>query len=267
MLRWRVISAIFGIPLIIGAAWYGGLVLMFLVMLIVIKGVFEMLRLQRGLSIYPNIFLTLSGSLTLLGVAYLKEWSFAGIVFTILVIAHLLLMVVKYPKYKFQDAAAGMFTTIYMSLFAYIYLLSTLPDGNYWLLLMIASTWTSDTFAYFAGSNLGKRKLAPDISPNKTIEGAVGGLIGAVIGTLIMAYIFFDTVTTSFFFVIMLLLGILIAVLSQLGDLVASSLKRQAKIKDAGTVIPGHGGVLDRFDSMLLSAPLVYYFAVIFIIY
>ena len=266
MLSLRIISAIFGIPLIIGAAWYGGLILMFLVMLIVIKGVFEMLRMLRGLNIFPNIFLTLFGALVLLAIAYLEEWHFTGIVFTVLVILHLLLIVINYPKYRFQDAAAGMFTTIYLSLFAYVYLLSTLPDGRYWLLLMIVSTWTSDTFAYFIGRYFGKRKLAPDISPNKTVEGAVGGLIGAVIGTLIAAYIFFDAVTISSFFVIMLLLGILIAVLAQLGDLVASSLKRQAKIKDSGTVIPGHGGVLDRFDSMLLSAPLVYYFVMVFII-
>lgn len=265
MFKLRVFSALIGIPLAILAAWHGGLILLFLVGAVMIKGILEMVRLLNNLDLRPNIWLTVSASLMLLLVAYWQEWQVTGVIFTILVISHLLLMVTYYPEYTFKDGAAGVFTTIYLSLFAYVYLLSTLPEGHYWLLLMIASTWASDTFAYGTGRYFGKRQLAPTISPNKTWEGAWGGLVGSVFGTMLAAYLF-GIMTTPSFFVIMLLLGLLIGILGQLGDLVESILKRQANIKDSGTMIPGHGGVLDRFDSMLLSAPLVYYFVSVFII-
>jgi phosphatidate cytidylyltransferase len=120
---------------------------------------------------------------------------------------------------------------------------------------MFIGTWASDSFAYFVGSALGRHKLCPSISPNKTIEGAVGAVVGT---TLTIAAL------GSFFgwpLPLMAVLGALIAVIATLGDLVESVAKRETGIKDSGNIIPGHGGVWDRFDSVLFTAPLVYYFS------
>lgn len=122
--------------------------------------------------------------------------------------------------------------------------------------LTFIGTWASDTFAYFVGSAIGKHRLCPDISPKKSIEGFVGGILGTMLcmGAL-GTYFGFDLV-------VMLITGALVAIVGTLGDLVESCFKRYVGIKDSGTLIPGHGGVLDRFDSLLFTAPLVYYIVI-----
>ena len=119
----------------------------------------------------------------------------------------------------------------------------------------LIGTWASDTFAYFAGSMLGSHKLCPTISPGKTVEGFLGGFIGTVFSVMAVGGLFF-----SFGIMQMAVLGIGIAIIAPLGDLVESVIKRHTGIKDSGRLIPGHGGVLDRFDSVMFTAPLVYYF-------
>ncbi|MGN0941656.1 MAG: phosphatidate cytidylyltransferase [Selenomonadaceae bacterium] len=121
-----------------------------------------------------------------------------------------------------------------------------------WIALI--GTWASDTFAYFSGSAFGKNKLCEAISPKKTIEGFIGGVIGTMISVAIVGHLF------SFAVIPMLGLGFLIALVATMGDLVESAIKRYTGIKDSGNIIPGHGGVLDRFDSVMFSVPFVYYF-------
>ena len=121
--------------------------------------------------------------------------------------------------------------------------------------LMFIGTWASDTFAYFVGSAIGRHKLCPSISPNKTIEGFVGSLAGTT-ATIVAVGSFISVPTET-----AAILGLGIAVFATLGDLVESVFKRYVGIKDSGNIIPGHGGVLDRFDSVLFTAPLVYYFS------
>jgi phosphatidate cytidylyltransferase len=125
---------------------------------------------------------------------------------------------------------------------------------------MLAGTWASDTAAYFVGKKMGKRKLAPKLSPDKTIEGALGGIAGSITG-LFLVYLIFPAGSPA----IVLALGLLVGIFGLLGDLFESSLKRTAGIKDTGFIIPGHGGVLDRFDSMIFTAPAVYYFVALII--
>ena len=119
-------------------------------------------------------------------------------------------------------------------------------------------TWASDTFAYFVGSLVGSHKLAPRISPNKTVEGFLGSIVGTTAAALVVGGLIFN-----FPFLQMIEAGILIAITATLGDLVESVIKRFARIKDSGFLIPGHGGVLDRFDSIFFTAPIFYYFAII----
>jgi phosphatidate cytidylyltransferase len=134
------------------------------------------------------------------------------------------------------------------------------PAGNMtwgcalvWVALI--GTWASDTFAYFTGSLLGSHKLCPSISPGKTVEGFVGGFIGTVLSVIAVGRLVFD-----FDIILLAVLGVCIAIAAPLGDLVESVIKRYTGIKDSGNIIPGHGGVLDRFDSVMFSVPVVYYF-------
>lgn len=130
--------------------------------------------------------------------------------------------------------------------------------GFMWLIFIIA--WGTDTFAYFVGKLFGRNKLIEEISPNKTVEGAIGGVVGSTALTVAFAEIFIPGFTMY-----AIVLGIIGGIISQLGDLIASRMKRYTGVKDFGKIIPGHGGVLDRFDSILMTAPLVFYFLSLYV--
>jgi phosphatidate cytidylyltransferase len=138
--------------------------------------------------------------------------------------------------------------------FHYMVLTRELPHGIFWSVLMFACIWASDAGAYFVGKAIGRTKLWPAISPNKTVEGALGGLLMAVIIGLILAYFYPEWLTYGLATVI----GLTAAVAGQLGDLIQSAYKRFRDVKDSGQILPGHGGVLDRTDSWLIVFPLVH---------
>ena len=136
---------------------------------------------------------------------------------------------------------------------SYVFKVEQFTHSYVWFIFILA--YATDTFAYFSGKLFGKHKLIPKISPNKTIEGAIGGIIGAVISCEI--YLFYLGETK--YVIPIIAVAIVGSILSQLGDLFASSIKRLFDVKDYGKLIPGHGGVLDRIDSVLFTAPFVYY--------
>lgn len=140
-------------------------------------------------------------------------------------------------------------------LLSHLLLLWDLPDGRSLVAMVFLVTWGGDAFSYYSGSAWGKHKLAPNISPNKTIEGSVGGVIGSGLFSLLLAGI--GLVSSSWFFI--LILGMVANAVGQLGDLFESYLKRFAGLKDSGVIIPGHGGLLDRLDSVLFAVPVIYY--------
>jgi phosphatidate cytidylyltransferase len=152
---------------------------------------------------------------------------------------------------------------------SFLLLVRGLPDGmagssafgGKWLILLFATIWSCDTAAYFVGKSLGKHKLAPVISPNKTIEGAVGGIIGGFAAAYLCQGTFFREALPKDALVV----GMVVGVIGQLGDLVESMLKRDAQVKDSSAIIPGHGGVLDRFDSLLFTLPCIYYYLKYFV--
>ena len=129
-----------------------------------------------------------------------------------------------------------------------------------WIVFIIA--FGTDIFAYFVGMAIGKHKMCPNLSPKKSWEGAIGGLVFAVILTVVYAYFVFGGSPTGIKWA--LVLGIIGSVMSQCGDLAASAIKRQIGIKDYGKLLPGHGGILDRFDSVLFAAPTIYFLLTIF---
>ncbi|HZJ83894.1 MAG TPA: CDP-archaeol synthase, partial [Clostridia bacterium] len=165
------------------------------------------------------------------------------------------------------DISITLFAAFYPGIMVFFILpLGSLPDlyGKKLLVLAFFVTWATDTFAYVFGVKLGKRKLCPSVSPNKTIEGSLGGLIGSiVIGVLFGLFInhFSELSIDLYHFIVIGLLG---GVVSQLGDLCASSIKRFCQVKDFGKLLPGHGGLLDRFDSLLFTMPTIYLYCLIF---
>lgn len=170
--------------------------------------------------------------------------------------------------FRFEDIArAAQQTALILLGFCYVpllivhlILLRTLDQGVNWLLLLMLIVMSNDTAAFYVGSALGRRKLYPQVSPNKSVEGAVGGLLGSIAGTLVAKFTFFPALRLSD----CLITAIVIGILGQLGDLFESLLKRSFGVKDSGTIFPGHGGVLDRLDSILFAAPALYYYAALF---
>ncbi len=130
--------------------------------------------------------------------------------------------------------------------------------GVNWLLLMMLIVMTNDSAAYYTGSAFGKHRLYPQVSPKKSVEGALGGLAGSICGTLLAKYTFFPQLTIAD----ALITAVVIGIIGQTGDLFESLLKRSFGVKDSGNSIPGHGGVLDRLDSIIFAAPAMYYYAV-----
>ena len=181
--------------------------------------------------------------------------SFMAVLFMILAAVY----VVKYPKYQTEQIFGAVFGLLYLPIMlSYIYQTRMMEDGLYSMWLLFLCSWGCDTCAYCVGMLFGKHKLAPVLSPKKSIEGAVGGVVGAAIlggvyGAAVNSYVSMDN--AWLYFAIICAVG---AVISQFGDLVASGIKRQHQIKDYGKLIPGHGGILDRFDSVIFTAPMIY---------
>ncbi len=157
--------------------------------------------------------------------------------------------------FDFSDLTFSTWGIIYIVwFFGFLIALRFLPEGFNYTLLFFLSIWMNDTAAFFTGSYLGKHKLKPGLSPNKTVEGSLGGLFATVLFVLVIRKIF------KLEFYPALGVGIIISFFGQAGDLVESALKRHLKVKDSGEIIPGHGGILDRFDSILLAAPPYYFY-------
>lgn len=171
--------------------------------------------------------------------------------------------VFTFPKYKTEEVTAAFFGVFYVAvMLSYLYQVRQMPGGLYLVWLIFFSSWGCDTCAYCVGVLTGKHKMAPKLSPKKSVEGAVGGIVGTILLTLLYGTVFQKQMNLSTGH-IFILAGITAAggVISMIGDLAASAIKRNYEIKDYGTLIPGHGGILDRFDSVIFTAPVIYYMA------
>ena len=158
-----------------------------------------------------------------------------------------------------REVAYAMLAFLYIPfLLMHLVMLRQTTYGVQWLLVLMLIVMTNDSAAYYTGCAFGKHRLYPLVSPKKSIEGALGGLGGSIAGTLLAHFTFFPQLTLTDALVTALLIGIL----GQTGDLFESLLKRSFGVKDSGTIIPGHGGVLDRLDSIIFAAPAAYYYAV-----
>lgn len=163
------------------------------------------------------------------------------------------------PEYNYIDVAVTVLGFIYVAVFfSFISKISYKEGGRFLLWLVFLASWGCDTVAYYSGRLFGKHKLCPKVSPKKTIEGSIGGLLGAVIFCLVFGIIIKDYVNIPLYHYV--IMAAIAGVFSQFGDLAASSIKRYSEVKDYSHLIPGHGGILDRFDSILFSAVVIFYY-------
>ncbi len=255
-LKTRVITAIIGILLLIFIVFKGKLYLSMSITILSIIGLWEFYSSLNNINIRPINYMGYLGAIGLF-ISNAFQVVTVELVFY-MITAILLIILLLNKKVKILDIATTLLGVIYIPFFFFhIYKL----DGTRYIWLVFLIAFGTDTFAYLVGNLVGEHKLSPKISPNKTIEGALGGIIGSLIITIVFGY--FADIDLIFK---LMLLSILASIVSQVGDLVASRIKRIVKIKDFGFIFPGHGGVLDRFDSIIFCAPIIYYYVVYFLI-
>ena len=225
-------------------------------------GCFEMLRC---IGLHKNLFITVPTVLFGVGLPfaafYIPEHAFVLLSSPTAVLMFLLFTVSLFSHGKLPIEQAGMaFLSLVYILwgFSLMVLLRCINNGEYLFVLPFLGAWVSDTFAYFTGRLLGKHKLIPDVSPKKTVEGAIGGVVFAMAGFALFGFVvsLFADVAPNYFALI--LLGLPVSLVSIVGDLFMSLVKRRYNVKDYGKLFPGHGGVLDRFDSVLATATVLY---------
>lgn len=265
MLGTRLISGIILLIITIGIVMFGDNLLFAAVVLISFIGLFEL---------YRAIHLEKS-SLSLIGygwtavyfiLVYLQKEEFFMLFSVGFLLTLLFFYVIKYPNYVIEQLSMVYFSVFYVAvLLSYIYIVRQLESGQYLVWLIFIGAWGSDTCAYAVGKLIGKHKLPSKLSPNKSIEGCMGGIVGAALIGVIYGTVFKEQLTlVTHPQTALAIIGAASSVLSQIGDLTASAIKRNHDIKDYGTLIPGHGGILDRFDSILFTAPIVYFLTLIF---
>jgi phosphatidate cytidylyltransferase len=254
-LTWRLITAAVGIPLVIGLVWIGGLVFAAVVALALAIGYWEF---QRALKVErsPSTYLLIGLSAALALAALAGEDAVLPVLTAGVLASLLLLIVAGVAPEHLGDWSFGLAGVLYVGLLGqHAVALRELDAGRNWLYLAIFTTFATDTGAYAVGRLFGRHKLAPRLSPGKTIEGSVGGLVvGAVAAWVLGMLLDLDRPAAA-----MLALGAAASIAGQAGDLAESLIKRSAGVKDMGAIFPGHGGVLDRLDSLLFVIPLVYY--------
>ena len=190
-------------------------------------------------------------------------WATASIGIIFIIALHMITVVAKHGKRNYKDILSNGFLTMYIVISMGCVWLTKETFDTATMLLTFICAWSCDTFAYFTGRFLGKHKLIPHVSPNKTVEGSVGGVVGAMVICIVYLLIVknvFDTNMLQWSNVVVegAVYGLVGGALSQLGDLIASAIKRDTEIKDFGWIFPGHGGFMDRFDSVMFIAPIMY---------
>ncbi|MHB9782465.1 phosphatidate cytidylyltransferase [Streptococcus sp. 10F2] len=239
--------------------WVGGLPFQLIVGLLAMLGVYELFTM-KGLAINTpeGILATLAALLLTLPLENYLSFlpSDSNIALFALLAMGVLGSTVFVEEYSYDDAVVPIASSFYVG-YGFHMLVRAQMSGMDKVLYALFLVWATDSLAYFTGKRYGKRKLIPQVSPNKTIEGSLGGVAGAMVVTTLF-YLFSPGTFGGRSFILMLFLSILFSVAGQFGDLVESSIKRHYGVKDSGRFIPGHGGLLDRFDSLLFVFPLLH---------
>jgi phosphatidate cytidylyltransferase len=268
----RVLASAIYIPCLIITARRGGFYYLALVDIIILVGLWEFYKMMEAKGLRPYKAIGIISGLALSWYIFFQQGVYANFFLSIVFFMIMTLELVRKDKglavYHISVTIFGVFYVAWLG--SHLVLLRELPHlkgldyslGFSFVIVAFALTWCYDTGAFFIGSKFGKHKIFPAISPGKTLEGALGGIAFSIAGSLIARWL-----VASYLTILQAIgLALISSVVGQLGDLVESMIKRDVKIKDASATIPGHGGALDRFDSLLFTAPLIYYFFKYFIL-
>ncbi|MGD6775342.1 MULTISPECIES: phosphatidate cytidylyltransferase [Bacillaceae] len=257
-MKQRIITAVIAAAVFLPIVIYGKLPFVAFIYFLATVGLFEAMRMKRMsmasvpgvLSLFLLWFLMIPSNMFEADSLILTKMDF------ILLIALLLLSytVLSKNRFTFDDVGFLLISTIYVGL-GFYYFIEIRELALAFVFFALFVIWTTDSGAYFIGKSMGKTKLWPEISPNKTVEGSLGGVICAIV----LALIFHFVVDFDHSLFITIIIASLLSIFGQIGDLVESALKRHYKIKDSGSILPGHGGILDRFDSLLFVLPLLHF--------
>lgn len=256
----RIISGAVLVVLAIGILYSGGYVTGAAMLGLSLGGVFELLRVYK-LHKSAMGYIAYAFTIVYYGLICFDKTEYVVMLIVVYLIAILTAYVFTFPKFKDRDIMVTFVSFFYVSvMLSFVYQIREMEYGGGFVVLIFICSWINDTFAYFTGVTIGKHKMCPKLSPKKSVEGLIGGLAGAtVIGALYGIFFqskVYDIKNCPLIFAIVGLLGAGAAVI---GDLTASGIKRNNDVKDYGKLIPGHGGVLDRFDSMIFTAPMIYF--------
>ena len=264
MLKHRVITATIGVPLIILVIWFGNPWFTILIAAAALVGTYEFYHMADFDRRAPLLYLGLLWALALVLSPHYGSPDVLPIAITAAMLISLIFLL-RHPSREraFRNWAWAIAGALYVGwMLSYWLNLRGLEDGRNWVCLAMLTTFANDTGAFFIGRARGKRKLAPVISEGKTWEGAIGGLICAILGAIVIATVLNLISPFAFSYWQIILLGFLVGLFAQLGDLVESLLKRNMGVKESGNLLPGHGGILDRFDSLIFVGVVVYYYII-----
>lgn len=255
----RLISGIVLVIIALVTIILGEDVLLATVVIISLIGLYELLKVFHLQWKLPGV---IGYAATIAYYALLRfEYSeYLMVLFIVYLICLMAAYVFTFPKFRADDIMVCFFGLFYVVLMlSYIYQVRMMEDGKYVVWLIFLCSWGCDTCAYLVGVMFGKHKMAPVLSPKKSIEGGIGGVLGAALLGFIYAVIFSDKLSIDNADIIFPVVCAAGGIISQIGDLTASGIKRNHDIKDYSKLIPGHGGILDRFDSVIITAPIIYY--------
>ncbi|WP_371190465.1 phosphatidate cytidylyltransferase [Weissella viridescens] len=258
-MRTRVITAVVALAIFLPIVFAGGIWIQILAAALAVIATSEIVLMRRTLLIDFGAILAMVGAavmtlppefMSAIDAPVIMHRSTMLYIFVLLMLVH---TVLTKNKFTFEDAGVFTLAMMYIGLGFNMFVQARFAGlGSLFFVLLIV--WTTDSGAYMIGRKIGKHKLAPAISPNKTWEGSIGGTVSAVLVAAVYAYF----VSLHYGWALMVLIAVVISIAGQFGDLIESALKRFYKVKDSGTILPGHGGILDRFDSMLIAFPVFY---------
>ena len=273
----RVLVGVIGVPfLLVVLVWAPAWATMILVAAMCAVGAYELLHAVSGGRRIRLLLTTVAVAILINPCIYLESmqrdmvwswaviptfpvWYFLALVFVVVLFCSSIFRYGKKTAIPFSDLTAAIFAGLVFPLMLSCLLrLRLMENGALWVFVPLAISFGSDTFALFAGMLFGRHKLAPHVSPKKTVEGAVGGLVGGVVGMLLIKWIGGALTPVHLGYGLAVGMGLLGSVIGQIGDLSFSVVKREFGVKDYGRLLPGHGGVLDRFDSVTFVAPVAY---------
>ncbi len=249
----RILSGIVGAFLFLSIVFIGGILFKILIILLAIMGLIEYFNLMKKIGFMPFRFLTILASAILIALS--SNVRFFEITF-ITFLSLFIIFIISIPFYynsgrRIEDGAISIYGFLYLSIPSALFV-NLREISIYHVIYVILITWTNDIFAFFVGKFLGKNKLAPNISPNKTIEGLLGGIIFSIILSILLSILFHFNILKYILF------SIILSISGTIGDLVESVIKREANVKESGYFLPGHGGFLDRVDSLIINIPIYF---------